>query len=114
MYPNQGHAVSGAIIGASAGMVPMDGGYNTAQDKIPSVIEQLNIQEKTIVGVHGMFDQLVDRLMPILGPMPPNPPMGASGTAPTPTNLSQRIPIHTRGIEMLAQRIQELLVRIEL
>ncbi len=85
----------------------------TAAAKSPSVQEQLNIQEKTIMAAHASFDQLVERLLPILGPTPNNV-TGASPTPPPTNQLSQRIPMHTRGIEALAQRIQELFSRIEL
>lgn len=81
--------------------------------KSPSVIEQLNHQEKALSGLHLMLDQLADRLAVILGPTPPSAGAGSSPT-PVASQLSQRIPMHTRSIEAVGQRIAEIINRVEL
>lgn len=110
MYPDtQGQSGIDARMQASAQYQDQ----TTATLKNPSVVEQLNMQEKVIVGAHAALDALIDRIGVILGPSN-GAEKSAQGPQPTPNNLSQRIPLHTRGIEALIQRMHELQGRIEL
>lgn len=82
--------------------------------KSPSIVEQLNHQEKAVDGLHMMVDQLVDRLAIILGPVPTAASQVGAAPQPTVSQISQRIPMHTRRIEAVGHRIAEIIARVEL
>lgn len=86
---------------------------NSAPPSSPSVIEQLNYQEQAIMGAHNALDGLIDRLLPILGPTS-QISRDTAPAPPTPSQISARVPLHTRSIEALIARLQEVQGRVEL
>lgn len=94
-------------------MVGSSGGNASTAPKSPSVVEQLNQQEKSIQNAHNAVDVLVDRLALLLGPVPGIDKANGAPT-PVPNQISQRVPLHTRSIDALVARLSELTGRIEL
>jgi hypothetical protein len=111
---NQGNGGNISVASGGGQTIIMPPPYNAqAPQNRATVSAALDGQQQIVIGLHTIISDLETRLTTALDPSTASG-AGASSPAPTPTSVINRIADHTRGLEAAAERIADLVQRINL